>query len=64
MRQFIVQHGTWLLFMLTVVAAFAVFIAGRTVLHQMISAKVHSGMCRTKPDVQVKHSTRLWSRNE
>ena len=64
MRPFIARHGKCLFTLLAVIAAFAVFFAGRAVLHQMIATKVHSDMCRSKPDAEVKHPAKIWSRNE
>ena len=64
MKAFIARHGKLLFILLTVGAACAVFFTGRAALHQKIATKVHSDMCRSKPEVPVAHPAKIWSRNE
>ncbi len=64
MQLFIARYGKLLFILLTLVVAFAVFFAGRRLLLQMISAKVHSGICRSKPAAPVAQSAKIWSRND
>ena len=52
MNAWIAKHGRLklLLPVAVMLCAYAVFSGGRYVLHQMLVAKVHAGMCRSKPD--------------
>lgn len=64
MRSFIARHGKLLFILLTMVVVFVVFFAGRAMLQQMISVKVHSGMCRSKPDAPAVPHVRILIRND
>ncbi len=64
MRSFIAKHENHLFTVLVIACGFVMFFGGRYLLQHVISVKVHSDICRSKPDVQIKHAAKLWSRNE
>jgi len=65
MNAWIAKHGVLklLLPVALLLGAYAVFSGGRYVLHQMLVAKVHAGICRTRPDAQPAKSL-LFSSNQ